>query len=171
MGMADGERSTAFHEEDSLAAQVGGALKARGWRVSTAESCTGGLVAQRLTAISGSSAYVHGGLVAYDNSIKMRVLGVQAETLAAFGAVSREAAAEMAQGALALFQTDVAVSITGIAGPDGGTPEKPVGLVYIGVATAAGMNEVERHLYKGDRAAVRWQSATRALELLLAAAE
>jgi PncC family amidohydrolase len=105
--------------------------------VATAESCTGGLVAHRLTNVPGSSGYVRGGVVAYANEAKQQLLGVAAETLAAHGAVSEETAAEMAAGARRALGTDVAVSTTGIAGPDGGTTEKPVGTVCLGLSSAA----------------------------------
>jgi PncC family amidohydrolase len=153
--------------EDSLAIAVGDALRARGWWLATAESCTGGLVLHRLTNIPGSSGYVLGGVVAYDNRIKQGLLGVGAATLAAHGAVSAETAAEMAQGALVRLGADIAVSITGIAGPGGGTLEKPVGLTYIGAARARGAATVERHVWQGDRLAVKMQSADAALRLLL----
>lgn len=155
--------------DDALAIRVGEALKARGWWVATAESCTGGLVAHRLTNIPGSSAYVLGGIIAYDNRIKRELLGVSHETLAVHGAVSPETAAEMARGALARLGADIAVSITGIAGPGGGTAEKPVGLTYMGVATREGMLRVERHVWSGDREAIKMQSADAALEMVLGA--
>jgi PncC family amidohydrolase len=154
--------------DDVLAIEVGEALRARGWWVATAESCTGGLVLHRLTNIAGSSAYVLGGVVAYDNRIKRALLGVSTQTLETHGAVSAETAAEMARGALERLGADVVVSITGIAGPGGGTPEKPVGLTYIGVATKAGDVRVERHIGSGDRLAIKTQSADAALRMVLA---
>lgn len=153
--------------DDALAIQAGEALRARGWWVATAESCTGGLVLHRLTNIPGSSAYVLGGIVAYDNRIKQNVLGVRAETLETFGAVSAETAEEMVRGALARLGSDVAVSITGIAGPGGGSPDKPVGLTYLGVATKEGVLRVARHVWAGDRLAVKAQSADAALRMIL----
>jgi PncC family amidohydrolase len=150
-----------------LEVQVGDALRQRGWWVCTAESCTGGLVLHRLTNVPGSSAYVLGGIVAYANEIKLALLGVQPETLATHGAVSAETAAEMVRGVLARFPADVAVSITGIAGPGGGTADKPVGLTYIGVGTRAGEVRVERYLWQGDREQVKQQSADAALRLIL----
>jgi PncC family amidohydrolase len=153
---------------DALAAQVGEALQAKGWMIGTAESCTGGLILHRLTNIPGSSAYVLGGIVAYSNAIKMGVLHVREDTLKQFGAVSEQTAHEMAQGALALLGADIALSVTGIAGPGGGSAEKPVGLVYIGAATKAdGVIRIERHQWTGDRLAVKTASATRALEIAL----
>jgi PncC family amidohydrolase len=157
--------------DEQLEIQLGEQLKTRGWRICTAESCTGGLVAHRLTNIAGSSAYVLGGVVAYDNRIKMALLGVQESTLIAHGAVSAETAEEMARGALARFGADVAVSITGIAGPGGGTTEKPVGLTYIAAATRAGQFRVERHVWQGDRLAVKAQSADAALRLAIGVIE
>jgi nicotinamide-nucleotide amidase len=157
--------------DDRLAIQVGEALKVRGWWVATAESCTGGLVAHRLTNIPGSSAYVLGGIIAYDNRIKRELLGVRDETLAVHGAVSEQAAGEMVLGALARLGADVAVSITGIAGPGGGTAEKPVGLTYLGIATREGVLRVERHVWSGDREAIKMQSADAALRMILAMCE
>ncbi|MBL8145983.1 MAG: nicotinamide-nucleotide amidohydrolase family protein [Anaerolineae bacterium] len=152
-----------------LVEQTGKALHARGWTVCSAESCTGGLVAAWLTEIAGSSDYVLGGVVAYANAIKQALLGVQEATLRLHGAVSPETAAEMALGAQGRFGADLAVSVTGIAGPGGGTPDKPVGLTYIGLAGRGGIIAVERHVWPGDRHAVREASATRALELILQA--
>jgi nicotinamide-nucleotide amidase len=152
---------------DELAVRVGEALKARGWWVALAESCTGGLVMHRLTNIPGSSAYVLGGIVAYDYRIKRELLGVQEETLVKYGAVSAETAREMAHGALLHLGADVVVSITGIAGPGGGMPEKPVGLTYLCIVTAAGVERVERHIWEGDRQAIKMQSADAALRMIL----
>jgi len=152
-----------------LAEQTGNALRARGWTICTAESCTGGLIAAWLTEIAGSSDYVLGGVVAYANAIKQALLGVDEDTLHLHGAVSSETAAEMAIGARRRFGADLAVSVTGIAGPGGGSPDKPVGLTYIGLAGRSGILTVERHVWPGDRRAVREASATRALELILQA--
>ena len=109
-------------------------LKERGLTISTAESCTGGLVAKTFTDVSGVSSVFWGGVVSYDNSVKENVLGVKRETLDSYGAVSYQTAKEMAQGVRDLCKTDIGISTTGIAGPTGGTPEKPVGTVYIGIA-------------------------------------
>lgn len=152
-----------------LAQHVGEALRARGWTVCTAESCTGGLIAAWLTDIPGSSDYVLGGVVSYSNAVKQAMLGVREDTLRQHGAVSPETAAEMAIGAQRRFGSDLAVSVTGIAGPGGGSLEKPVGLTYIGLAGREGGITVERHVWPGDRQAVREASATRALELILQA--
>jgi nicotinamide-nucleotide amidase len=154
----------------ALAEAVLTACRARRWRVATAESCTGGLVAAALTEVAGSSDVVERGFVTYSNAAKSELLGVPAETIAAHGAVSAETAAAMAQGAVARAGVDLAVSVTGLAGPRGGTPEKPVGLVYLGIATRDGAAKVERRLLPGDRAAVRQAAVVEALKLLQARA-
>lgn len=157
--------------DERIEARVGAALLERGWSVSAAESCTGGLVMHRLTNISGSSAYVQGGVVVYSYQSKESLLNVRSDTLLTHGAVSEETAVEMALGVLNLFKTDVAVSITGIAGPGGGLPDKPVGLTYLAVATKDGIFRIVRHVWDGDREAVKAASAECALELLLDAAQ
>ena len=119
----------------SLSTSVGKALLERAYTISTAESCTSGLLSHTLTAISGSSAYFIGGVVAYSNEIKVSMLDVQIETLEKFGAVSVQTAQEMAEGIRERFQTEIGLSTTGIAGPTGGTPTKPVGLVCMGIST------------------------------------
>ncbi len=154
---------------ETLEAQVGEALRARGRTVAVAESCTGGLVLHRLTNIPGSSAYVLGGVVAYANAIKQAVLKVKQGTLIAHGAVSAETALEMATGVRDLFKADYAVSITGIAGPGGGTAEKPVGLTYIALAGPDDRLETGRYLWDGSRAEIKAASAEAALALLLRA--
>ena len=138
----------------------------RGLTVATAESCTGGLVAHTITEIAGSSAYFLGGFVPYADDVKRDQLGVPAELLASHGAVSAQVARAMAEGARARLGTTVALSITGIAGPGGGSGEKPVGLTYVAVADQAGA-DVRRHLWSGDRSANKRDSAAAALELLL----
>jgi PncC family amidohydrolase len=138
----------------------------RGWTVATAESCTGGNVAHQITSVPGSSGYFQGAVVSYSNDVKERVLGVPADVLANPGAVSEPCARAMAEGVRRLMGVDAAVSTTGIAGPDGGTARKPVGLVYLAVATAEGTAAVE-HVFPGDRAAVIEAATRRALELLL----
>ena len=147
-------------------ALIGDALKRRGWTVCTAESCTGGLIAHRLTNISGSSAYVLGGVVTYSNEAKMKLIGVREATLSAHGALSAATAKAMAEGVRALFNADIALSVTGIAGPDGGTPEKPVGLVYIGLAMREGA-WARRCEWSGDRQENKRQSADAALTWLI----
>jgi nicotinamide-nucleotide amidase len=153
------------HGAVDLAAVVGGLLRARGLTVALAESCTGGLVAKRLTDEAGASDYVQAGFVTYANEAKTALLGVGAATLAQHGAVSDECAREMCEGARVAGGADVAIAITGIAGPGGGTPDKPVGTVWIGVATAAGTS-TRRHVLPGDRAAIRERAAQAALDML-----
>ena len=134
-----------------------------GWKIATAESCTGGLVAGTLTAIAGSSDVYDRGWVAYSNEAKREQLGVPSMVLEARGAVSAEVAEAMAKGALHRSQAHVAVSVTGIAGPGGGSAEKPVGLVYIGLARKDGWSQVERCMFDGDRDSIRSQTVARAL--------
>lgn len=135
-------------------------------RIGTAESCTGGLIAASLTDVPGSSEVVYGGIVSYANEVKQARLGVKEETLAQFGAVSEETAREMAEGALRELDVDVAVSVTGIAGPGGAVPGKPVGTVWIAVATANGVN-AKLHSFDGDRETVRRQTVDAALAMML----
>jgi PncC family amidohydrolase len=138
----------------------------RALTVATAESCTGGLVAHVLTEVPGSSGYVCGGIVSYSNAAKETLLFVPPEVLAAHGAVSAQVARAMAIGARSQFDAGLAVAVTGIAGPDGGSAEKPVGLTYVAVADAAG-EDVRRFIWNGDRAANKLASADAALEMLL----
>lgn len=146
------------------------ALEGRGMTLATAESCTGGLIAAALTAIPGSSAVVTRGYVTYSNDAKEEMLGVPAELLRTVGAVSEEVARAMAEGALRASRADVALSCTGIAGPGGATPDKPVGLVFIGCAgLGAGPALVARHVFPGDRAAVRAATVAEAFALARAA--
>lgn len=153
-------------ETRALAEEVLALCRARRWRLATAESCTGGLVAAALTAIAGSSEVVERGFVTYSNESKIELLGVPAEMIAAHGAVSAEIAAAMASGAMSRAPIDLAVSVTGIAGPGGGTSQKPVGLVYLGVATKDGAPHVERRIFPGNRSEIRNAALVRALELL-----
>lgn len=153
--------------DERLEARVGDALRVKGWTICTAESCTGGLIAHRLTNIPGSSDYVLGGVVAYSNRIKQSLLHVRQGTLIAYGAVSEQTATEMAVGARELFGADMAVSVTGIAGPGGGSAEKPVGLTYIGLAGPNDLVVVQRHVWEGDREAVKNASAEAALQMAL----
>ncbi len=146
--------------------RIGELLSQRGWTLAVAESCTGGLLSHRITNVPGSSSYFQGGVVSYSNEAKERILGVPHETLVEHGAVSEETALAMAQGVRQLLGTEIALSVTGIAGPTGGTPEKPVGLVYIGLA-ADGVELCEKHIWKGDRTENKERSAEAALELLL----
>jgi nicotinamide-nucleotide amidase len=141
--------------------------RSRGKKIATAESCTGGLVAGLLTEIPGSSAVVDRGFVVYSNEAKQELLAVPAATLAAFGAVSQETARAMARGAVTHSHADFAIAITGIAGPDGGTPEKPVGLVHFACAGADGsVVALERRYGDLGRAAIRQASVATALEML-----
>jgi PncC family amidohydrolase len=133
-----------------------------------AESCTGGMIAARITSIPGSSAMFNGGVVCYANNVKRDVLGVPQGILETEGAVSESCAKAMADGARTILNADIAVSVTGIAGPEGGTPTKPVGLVFIGTATGKGVS-VEKHLFSGDREDIRKQAADAALHVALRA--
>jgi nicotinamide-nucleotide amidase len=152
--------------ERPLEVQVGERLTARGLTIALAESSTGGLIAKRLTDISGSSAYVIGGVVAYANAVKQRLLGVSEQTLIDHGAVSEPVARQMAEGARHLFGTDLAISVTGIAGPTGATATKPVGLHYVGLSAAEG-TWVRRYVWDGDRAHNRASTADAAFRLVL----
>jgi nicotinamide-nucleotide amidase len=151
----------------TLATLVGARLKAHGLKLVTAESCTGGWVAQAVTAIAGSSDWFERGFVTYSNEAKREMLGVRAETLDRTGAVSEETALEMARGALAASRGQVAVSITGVAGPTGGTAAKPVGMVCFGWALAAGGADAATKRFPGDREQVRRQSVIFALQGVL----
>jgi len=149
-----------------LAARVGAACRGAGLTLATAESCTGGLVAHLLTEIPGSSDYVRGGIVAYANDVKRDALGVPVEVLAAHGSVSAQVALAMADGARRRLGVDVAVSVTGVAGPRGGSDEKPVGLTYVAVADADG-SDVQRYRWELDRTGNKRASAAAALALVL----
>lgn len=151
---------------EHIAAEVVAALREKGLLLATAESCTGGGVGKALTSVSGSSSVFLGGVIAYANAVKETLLGVPAETLQSFGAVSHQTAEAMAVGVKALLKSDVAVSITGIAGPASDDTQKPVGLVYIATATDEGIN-VQENRFDGDREAVRTQSIVKALQMVL----
>jgi nicotinamide-nucleotide amidase len=156
----------------ALSERVGQQLKATGRRLATAESCTGGWVAKACTDIAGSSQWFECGFVTYSNAAKVRDLGVSEQTLASHGAVSEATVREMAAGALRVAAVDVAVAISGIAGPDGGTPAKPVGTVWFAVASRRATETVitaEAQLFPGDRDLIRRRSVERALRLVLAA--
>ena len=140
--------------------------RSAGRRIATAESCTGGMVTARLTEIAGSSDVVERGFVVYSNEAKVELLGVSADLLSHYGAVSAQVARAMAEGALARSRADVAISITGIAGPAGASAGKPVGLVYLAVASKGRETRVERQHFTGDRAEVRAAALERALDLL-----
>jgi PncC family amidohydrolase len=152
-------------DERALAEAVLELSRARGWTLATAESCTGGLVGARLTEVPGASNAYVGGIVAYSDAVKSAQLAVRAETLREHGAVSTETAAEMAAGARRALAADVAVAVTGVAGPGGGTPDKPVGLVYIAVDSPDGVS-TEKLQIEGDRQAVRWRATEAALRLV-----
>jgi nicotinamide-nucleotide amidase len=152
-------------DDEALEAVVGRLLRARGFTVALAESCTGGLVGHRLTQVAGSSAYFERGFVVYSNEAKQALLGVPEAVLREHGAVSAACAEAMARGARERAGTDIGVSVTGIAGPDGGTPTKPVGTVFVGLADRQGA-VVERHRFDRDREGNKALSAVRALDLL-----
>jgi nicotinamide-nucleotide amidase len=152
-------------DDDLLEAVVGRLLLERGWTVSLAESCTGGLLGHRLTNIAGSSRYVERGVIVYSNRAKEELLGVPEPLLRAHGAVSAPVAQAMAAGVCRISGSSCGLAVTGIAGPDGGSAEKPVGTVYIGCATPAGV-ETLRCRFSGDRVAIKWQSSQTALDML-----
>ncbi|MFP1744171.1 nicotinamide-nucleotide amidase [Lonsdalea quercina] len=155
------------HPIFQLSKQVGERLKSRGAHMTCAESCTGGGLAKVITDVSGSSAWFDYGFVTYSNQAKEVLVGVKSETLAEYGAVSGEVVEEMAAGALNKAGADYAISISGVAGPDGGTPEKPVGTVWFGFAVRQGKGFVRRMQFDGDRNSVRQQAVQFALETLL----
>jgi PncC family amidohydrolase len=155
-------------EPDLTAERVFMECRDRGWSLSVAESCTGGLVGGCLTSIPGSSRFFLGGVIAYSNGLKMQLLGVPAGTIDSKGAVSEETALAMARGVVALTGADCGISVTGVAGPEGGTPEKPVGTVWFAVVSPLG--EVTRsHRFPGGRKEVRRRSIEAALDLFLEA--
>jgi nicotinamide-nucleotide amidase len=143
---------------ESLAARLGETLLARGWMLAAAESCTGGWAAQALTAVAGSSAWFDRGFVTYSNAAKQEMLGVRAETLARFGAVSEETVREMAEGALRHSRAQAAFAISGVAGPTGGSPGKPVGTVWFVWAVTGRPTEAAKMQFAGDRREVRAQA-------------
>jgi nicotinamide-nucleotide amidase len=147
----------------ALATRIGVRLAQRRWMLATAESCTGGWIAEAVTAVAGSSGWFERGFVTYSNLSKQELLGVAAKTLERHGAVSIETAREMAQGALARSRADIALAVTGIAGPGGGSASRPVGMVCFAWASRAGVSSDSR-LFAGDRASVRRQSVVHALE-------
>lgn len=151
-----------------LSAQLGDALRRRGWKVTAAESCTGGGLAYAITSVAGSSDWFECGFVTYSNRVKTAKLGVESATLEREGAVSEATVREMAAGALRESGADVAVAISGIAGPEGGTAHKPVGTVCFAWMTAGAAPVFAQHVYKGNREAVREQAIMTALQGLLA---
>lgn len=156
---------------NDLAEKLGRALQAKAWRVTTAESCTGGGIAQAITSVAGSSAWFGYGYVSYANEAKQRMLGVQANTLAKHGAVSERVVREMAEGARQHADAQLAVAVSGIAGPDGGTQEKPVGTVWLAWSVEDQQTQARVYRFFGDRCAVRQQTLVEALRGLLQLAE
>ena len=154
---------------DALLHAVAKAVRAKGWMLATAESCTGGWIAKLCTDLAGSSAWFERGFVTYSNAAKQDMLGVQATTLAQYGAVSESVTAEMAAGALQHSRAQVAVSVGGIAGPGGGTATKPVGTVCFGWAVQGGEVRTATRTFEGDREAVRYQAVQYALSGVLQA--
>lgn len=148
-----------------LAHELGRLLKARGLTLAVAESCTGGKLGDMITEVSGSSHYFMGGIISYGNLAKVDLLSVEKGMLDSRGAVSEEVALQMAAGARKALRASIGVGITGIAGPSGGTMEKPVGLVYIAISSDRG-SMCTRNLFDGDRSAVKNKAAKRALEML-----
>ncbi len=146
--------------------KIGELLREKEWTLAVAESCTGGLIGHTITTVSGSSDYFLGGIIAYSNRIKVEQLNVDKESIATHGAVSDIVACQMAVGVQKSFGADVAISVTGIAGPDGGTPDKPVGTVFIGFAIEKN-NFAKRYLFVGERKSIQQQTTEAALELLV----
>jgi nicotinamide-nucleotide amidase len=149
-------------DDETLASSIHALLQRDARTIATAESCTGGSIAAELTSVSGSSKSFVGGVVAYDNSVKRELLGVREETLNAFGAVSEETAREMARGVRTRLHADIGLSITGIAGPTGATPDKPVGLVWVGLAHASGESTMRLNL-SGNRSEIQRRATVAAL--------
>lgn len=149
----------------ALAERVGAACRARGWTIGIAESCTAGLVSHVITEVAGSSDYFRGGLVTYADDVKVALADVPAATLAAHGAVSAQVAVAMAEGVRRRLAVDIAVAITGVAGPGGGTEAKPVGLTYLAIADARG-DDVRRHVWAFDRSGNKRASAAAALAMV-----
>lgn len=145
---------------------IGELLTRRNLHLAVAESCTGGLIGDRITNVPGASDYFLGGAITYSDQVKRQLLGVNSQTLDMHGAVSREVALEMAQGVRDLLNAEIGLAVTGIAGPTGGTAEKPVGLTWIGLSTVQA-NQAYRYVWSGDRLRNKEQSAEQALELLL----
>lgn len=148
---------------DDLIKALFNLLDQHGYKIATAESCTGGMISAAITEVAGSSKYFERGFVTYSNEAKIEQLGVNSVTIQAFGAVSEQCARLMARGAYAHSLADIAVSVTGVAGPDGDTDEKPVGLVYIGLSLEDHA-EVHKHIFDGDRASVRQQTVKAAIQ-------
>lgn len=152
---------------ETLAAEVGAALQRRGWSMTTAESCTGGWIAQAVTAIAGSSQWFDRGVITYSNEAKRDLLGVQQATLLRCGAVSEDTVTEMARGALRNSSANISVAVSGIAGPGGAVPGKPVGTVWFGWATREGDLQTHSQLFSGQRADIRAAAVATALQGIL----
>ncbi len=152
---------------NGLATELGDQLLKKKWLVATAESCTGGGIASAITDIPGSSQWFDRGFVTYSNAAKIELLDVKTKTLQQFGAVSAETAVEMADGCLAHSLADIAVSVTGIAGPTGGTDDKPVGTVFIGLSVNGSLTQTRRKLFQGNRQQIRQQSIICALRQII----
>jgi len=158
-------RKMSVPDRSDLEVVVGRLLKQRSWTLAVAESCTGGLISHRITNVAGSSAYYRGSITAYSCAVKERLLLVPHDTLSRYGAVSKEVAQEMAGNVRGALQADVGLAVTGIAGPGGGTPEKPVGLTYVALSAPHG-EWVDRHVWSGNRWENKAHSAEAALALL-----
>ena len=154
-----------MHEYESLVKKTGKLLFESGLTIATAESCTGGLIGHLLTSIPGSSLYYLGGIISYNNTIKTEILGVTKVTLAKFGAVSHECVKQMAAGVRELMKSSISLAVSGIAGPDGGSPEKPVGTVFFALADENGVDSV-KFFFNGDRSDIKYKSAETALGLI-----
>lgn len=152
--------------EANLENIIGELLRNRGWRLAVAESCTGGLIGDRVTNVPGSSTYYVGSVTAYAYNAKVRLLGVEWDTLEKFGAVSEEVALQMATGVRRALAADVGLSVTGIAGPGGGTEDKPVGLTWIGLSVP-GHDQANKFIWQGDRRSNKEESAQAALQILV----
>ena len=153
-------------ELEELALKLGRALEKRGWRLAAAESCTGGWIGKAVTDVAGSSHWFEGGIVAYSNAAKIGLLGVPGDVVAAHGAVSEETVRAMAEGARSRFAADLAVAVSGVAGPGGGTADKPVGTVHFAWAAPGGVTAARR-IFAGSRESVRRQTVALALERLI----
>jgi len=151
---------------DNIVKNLFAKLDVKGMTISSAESCTGGLIANWITDIPGSSKYFMGGVVSYSNDSKINVLGVERDLIIKYGAVSEQVASQMASGIRKIMKADIGVSTTGIAGPDGGSPVKPVGLCYIGIAIGNGI-EVQRFIFEGHRLAVKETASIQAIKNVL----
>jgi nicotinamide-nucleotide amidase len=155
-----------MQEVESLAIELGAVLKRIGKKVAFAESCTGGAVCHIITNVPGSSEYFLGGVVAYSDHSKVKLLGVSEDTLKKHGAVSAETVSEMAAGVREYFESDIGISISGIAGPGGGSPEKPVGTVYVGIDDGE-ENKQYHYTFQGDRLFIKRETLLTALELII----